>query len=673
MSENAATAEREKVSILVVDDRPENIFAMRSILSQPDYEIIDAPSGSEALKPLLKHDFAVILLDVLMPGMDGFETARLIRQREASRHIPIIFLTAAGNDMSMIHRGYSSGAVDYLLKPVDADIVKAKVGVFVDLYRKTQQLKRQEQQLREADRLKSELALEESEAEFAATFEQAPSGIAHAATDGRWLRVNKPFCDLIARTPEEVLGKRLQDFVAAEEVPEIVGALRKLIEGGGPIHWPERRVLRADGADAWISASFSLLRDPSGKPKKIIVVAEDITEKRRAAEAQHVLAEASKVLLRSFEDRKNLTDALRMALPLIGDSATLSLVPPTGGPATYVHLESSDPSVEPKSEPPPEIREGIVQTLSSAQPLLQPLRTSGPRSLLVVPLLARGQTLGALAFAYDESVVRHGPKDLVFAEDLAHRAAFAVENARLYQESQQAVIARDEFLSIASHELRTPLTPLLLQLQSLQRPPIDGGEAPVMDQAQVHRTVQRAEKQVHRLTALVENLLDVSRIRAGQLKLHPQEVDLSELTKDVAARFSEQLSRAGSTLALEMQGPVTGCWDRLRMEQVVTNLLSNAIKYGNGGPIELRVEAFDEAARLLIRDRGIGIPADKRSSIFERFGRAVSVRSYGGLGLGLYITRQILDAHGGSIEVDSEPGEGSTFTVLLPRRSEGPP
>src|SRR5688500_8647017 len=126
----------EKVAILVVDDRPENILAMRSILSRPDYEVIGVPSGSEALKPLLKYDFAVLLLDVLMPGLDGFETAKLVRQREASRHIPIIFLTAAGNDMSMIQRGYSTGAVDYLLKPVDAEIVKAKVSVFVDLYRK---------------------------------------------------------------------------------------------------------------------------------------------------------------------------------------------------------------------------------------------------------------------------------------------------------------------------------------------------------------------------------------------------------------------------------------------------------------------------------------------------------------------------------------------------------
>jgi signal transduction histidine kinase len=171
---------------------------------------------------------------------------------------------------------------------------------------------------------------------------------------------------------------------------------------------------------------------------------------------------------------------------------------------------------------------------------------------------------------------------------------------------------------------------------------------------------------VTRLTALVDNLLDVSRITSGHLTLQREEFDLAEVTKDVTERFAEEISRAGCSLQLDANGPVIGCWDRVRIEQVVTNLLANAIKYGGGKPIEITVNPQDEGAHFAIRDYGIGIAADERERIFERFERAVSSRAYGGLGLGLYIARQILNAHGGSIQVESGPGSGSLFRVWLP-------
>src|SRR5688572_20197189 len=167
----------ETVDILLVDDTPENILALEGILSQPDYNLVRAQSGSEALKLVLKHDFAVILLDVLMPGMDGFETAKLVRARDKSKHIPILFLTAHGAELSLIYQGYSVGAVDYLIKPIDPDVVKAKVAVFVDLFRKTCQIERQQEQLRTAERIRAELALRESVEEYDVTFEQAAVGI----------------------------------------------------------------------------------------------------------------------------------------------------------------------------------------------------------------------------------------------------------------------------------------------------------------------------------------------------------------------------------------------------------------------------------------------------------------------------------------------------------------
>src|SRR5439155_23267311 len=176
--------------------------------------------------------------------------------------------------------------------------------------------------------------------------------------------------------------------------------------------------------------------------------------------------------------------------------------------------------------------------------------------------------------------------DLAMAGDLANRVAFAIENARLYNEAQAAVRARDEFLSIASHELRTPRTPLEIGLQRLLRPR-DGEDWPA---ERVRPALERCERQVRRLELLIDNLLDVSRISSGRLTLQPENVDLAEVVRDVAGRFTDQISASGSKLDLLVTGPVIGHWDRLRLEQVITNLLTNAIKYGRGRPLEATCE-----------------------------------------------------------------------------------
>jgi signal transduction histidine kinase len=186
----------------------------------------------------------------------------------------------------------------------------------------------------------------------------------------------------------------------------------------------------------------------------------------------------------------------------------------------------------------------------------------------------------------------------------------------------------------------------------------------------VRPALERCERQVRRLEVLIDNLLDVSRISSGRLTLQPEDVDLAEVVRDVSARFADQISASGSKLDLSVTGPVIGHWDRLRLEQVVTNLLTNAIKYGRGRPLEATVEGTATHGLVRIRDHGIGIDPEQLTRIFGRFERAVSARSYGGLGLGLYIARQIVDAHGGRIEVESRPGEGSLFTIELPKAPE---
>jgi len=228
-------------------------------------------------------------------------------------------------------------------------------------------------------------------------------------------------------------------------------------------------------------------------------------------------------------------------------------------------------------------------------------------------------------------------------------------------EAEEAVRLRDEFIAIASHELRTPLTSLQLAMQGLER-----RLAPGMDFAWARSAVARCNRQVWRLAALIDQLLDVSRIQAGRLDLQLSEVDLRAVVRDVAAQLADQLALAGIALHVQAEAPVVGHWDSDRLEHVVTNLLTNAIKFGRGGPIEIAIASNGRTARMSVTDHGIGIDRDTQSQLFERFGRGVSARHYGGLGLGLYVARTFVEAHGGRVYVKSELGQGSTFTVELP-------
>ncbi|MBI2388825.1 MAG: HAMP domain-containing protein [Deltaproteobacteria bacterium] len=240
------------------------------------------------------------------------------------------------------------------------------------------------------------------------------------------------------------------------------------------------------------------------------------------------------------------------------------------------------------------------------------------------------------------------------------------ELARRQNDARRAIQVRDEFMSIASHELKTPLTALWLQVQGLERKAADMPE-------NARKAVRAIVRHLQRLDHLIGNLLDVSRIASGRLTIERSEVDLATLVREVAARFDDEARRCGSAIDVDAAGPVVGDWDPFRLEQVVTNLVSNALKYGREKPIAIKVEGDAARGRLVVRDRGIGIAREDVERIFGRYERAVSGRHYAGLGLGLYITNQIVAAHRGVIRVESEPGAGSTFTVELPRRTTDPP
>jgi signal transduction histidine kinase len=286
----------------------------------------------------------------------------------------------------------------------------------------------------------------------------------------------------------------------------------------------------------------------------------------------------------------------------------------------------------------------------------------GAQSVMAVPLVAQGRALGGLLVVREAQGRAYSQEERVLLESLASRVALAIDDARLYGAATQAVRARDDLLSVAGHELKTPLNALQLQIHLLVRQAREG-----MAPSGLVERAERAVRTSERLRLLLDDLLDVSRIRAGQLKLKREEVDLAALTREGVARMSEELARAGCEVRLLADAVTAGAWDRMRLEQVISNLLSNAAKYGAGHPVEVTVEGDGARARLRVKDGGIGIAPEDHARIFQRFERASGVGHIHGLGLGLWITRQIVEAHGGSIRVESAVGQGSAFIVELPR------
>ncbi|MHB1198085.1 MAG: hybrid sensor histidine kinase/response regulator [Polaromonas sp.] len=387
-----------KAKILIVDDLPENLLALDALIRQDDRIVLQAQSGEAALALLLEHEFALAILDVQMPGMNGFELAKLMRGTEKTRHIPIIFVSAAGKESNYAAWGYESGAVDFLYKPLDLYAVKGKVNVFVELYRQRQETRRQVQ------------ALEKS------------------------------------RQEQEMLLRQLQT-------------------------------------------------------------------------------------------------------------------------------------------------------------------TQG--------------------------------------------------------ELQRAIRMRDDFMSVAAHELLTPLNTLFLEAQ-LRKVELDRGNTAIFDAAYLQKMVDHDQRQIKSIMRLIDDMLDISRIRSNRLAIRPRQVELSALLARVVGNLAHQAAAAGVRITLQADQPVTGFWDEFRIEQVLINLLTNTLRHGNAQPVEVRLTALDDGARIDVRDQGPGIAAQDQQRIFEQFERAVEPGGPGGLGLGLYISRQLVQAHGGTLSVQSQPGDGSVFTVTLP-------
>jgi signal transduction histidine kinase len=305
-----------------------------------------------------------------------------------------------------------------------------------------------------------------------------------------------------------------------------------------------------------------------------------------------------------------------------------------------------------------------VSAPSPPSPWKAALAGLAARSAIAAPVRLIDEVLGVIVFAASGRTFDRD--DLALAEEIGRRAGVSIANCRLYREARLAVAARDEFLSVAAHELKTPIAVLQLKLQQVE----------MKQQASLCGTCEHAvpadyrgaARQVSRLGDLVQALLDVSRIVGSGVKLEHEEFDACEVARETIERMADLAARSRSTILLRCTEPVRGVWDRLALERIFGNLLSNALKFGAEKPVEVRIAGDGDHAVIEVEDHGIGIAPEDADRIFDQFERAVSSRHFGGLGLGLYVTRRLVEQHGGSIAVASRPASGALFTVRLPRR-----
>lgn len=570
--------EDDKVNILVVDDRPDKLLTYEVMLGELNQNLVRARSGKEALRCLLQQDFAVILLDVNMPGMDGFETAALIRQRGRSETTPIIFISAVNDTETHVSRGYSLGAVDYILTPVVPEILRAKIAVFVDLFKKTEQVKKQAEE--RARLLREQTARAEAEArQERLAFLADASSVLSAS-----LEYQETFQNLA-----RLIVPRLSDF-----------CLVHATDGNGPLRQ--------------VAVAF---RD-QGEASALRRIADKFPE---SAAATHGSAQ----VFRTGEAK--------------------------------IACDMSD--------------ESLKELFENAEDR-EMIRTLAVSSFIAVPIRTRDKILGAITMvnATDERIC--GPDELSLAEELAQRAALALDNAGLYKSAQnarrdaeRANRAKDQFLAMLSHELRTPLTPVLTSVLALENEPSLSDAA--------HDSLQMIRRNVELEARLIDDLLDLTRISKGKVRLSLELVDAHALLRNALEICAHEIKQKRLALQLDLASQkVQLKADPARLQQIFWNLIKNAVKFTpQGGQLVVRTSSErDGELKVEVSDSGLGIEAEFLPKIFDAFEQGERARA-GGLGLGLAISKALVETHHGRIFAESEGRhKGSRFTVVFPLSEE---
>jgi PAS domain S-box-containing protein len=656
-----------KANILLVDDQPANLLALEAVLEDLGQVLVRAQSGEEALRALTGQEYAVVLLDVRMQGLDGFATARLIRERESSRHLPIIFLTGYDSDAALVNRAYELGAVDFLVKPLVPTVVRAKVAAFVDLFIEKQQTRRQADQLRLLVQATTDYAI----------FMLDPQGRV-ATWNGGAERIK-------GYKAEEIIGQHFSRFYPREAIdrgwPD--EELRRATADGR--FEDEGWRLRKDGSRFWANVVITALRDDQGRLQGFSKVTRDLTERRQKDEA---LRQLNQDLERRVEHRTAELAASNEALQAEAAERGRAEQALRDSEEQFHTLVDSIPQLAWMARP-----DGYVFWYNrrwydyTGAP---PGRTEGwgwqslhdPAELPRVlanwrASLATGQPWEDTfrLRRHDGQMRWHLSRAVPVRDDLGRVVRWFGTNTditdRIEIESalKEADRRKDQFLAMLAHELRNPLTPVMNGLQILRLSSADHATA---DQAR-----EMIERQIRHLTRLVDDLLDISRITKGKIPIRRERIDLANLVRTTAEDRRLVLEQLGMTLELDLpQAPVWVAGDAARLAQVLNNLLDNAAKFRNGGDrvtVRLTVDEGRGQAVLDVQDQGIGIARDLFPRLFEVFVQADNslVRSRGGLGIGLSVVKGLVESHGGEVQAASGgPGQGAAFTVRLPLMRE---
>ena len=522
---------------------------------------------------------------------------------------------------------------------------------------------------------------------LAAIVESSDDGIIGMNLDGTITAWNQAAERMYGYTAAEAVGQSIRIIVPEDRGEEESAVLERIRRGERVEHFETVRC-RRDRTCVPVSLTLSPIRDEAGNVVGASKIARDISQQKRASQRAAFLAEVGLVLGASLEYLATLKTVANLAVPSIADWCAVDILtderklerlavahvdPAKIDLARMIRARYEDPN-SPHS-PAYVVRRGtpvllkevpdemIVATAKGDEERIALIRSLGLRSYMIVPLMARGRTLGALTFATAESGRLYTEDDFRFAQDVAFRAALAVDNARAYNDAQAANRLKDEFLATLSHELRTPLNAILGYSRILQSG---------MLSADKHaHALQTVERNATSLTHIVEDILDVSRIVSGKIRLNVQPVDLPTVVSDAI----ETVMPAADAKQIRVQtildspaAPISGDPDRI--QQIVWNLVSNAVKFTpKHGVVQVRLERVNSHVEIVISDTGIGIAPDFLPHIFERFRQADSgsTREHAGIGLGLAIVRHLVELHGGTIQAASDgPGKGSTFRVRLP-------
>ncbi|HVG22249.1 MAG TPA: ATP-binding protein [Blastocatellia bacterium] len=538
--------------------------------------------------------------------------------------------------------------------------------------------------------------LQSSEARFRNVINRNADGIIIVDSTGVVRFVNRAAESLFGRGAGELVGVALGFPIVDGETTEI-----DIIRRGGGTVTAEMRVVETEWEGE--AAHLASLRDITDRKRAEQQRAQLIREQSARAEAEAAgrrllfLAEASAALADALNYENTLAGVARLTVPYLADYAVVDLLEEDLS-VRQVAVAHSDPAKEEslramgcypsgadlpngvprvlrtgRAEIVPEVTEEWLRAASRDDEQLKVMRDLGPKSCMIVPLLARGRTLGAISLVSVSPARRYDQEDLALAEDIANRAALAADNARLYNEAQKANRLKDEFLATLSHELRTPLTALLGWTQMLRHRSLD--------RQSLDYALDAIERNAKAQTQIIEDVLDVSNIIRGGLRLNIQRVALPEIIGAAVASIRPAAEAKAIELEVRMDdsiGELTG--DRDRLQQVVWNLLCNATKFTpKGGHIKVQVRQVEDGGQsssraatdveIAVSDTGQGIKRDFLPFVFERFRQAdgSSTREHGGLGLGLAIVRHLVEMHGGTVQVDSPgEGQGATFTVNLP-------